>query len=141
MSIRSLGVASRIDRTRRRQDRLIDRLSMTDSPTILWVLLISPNPGSFPIRILCPPLFLLASLNYFLPQTAHNLSLYYQQIESAHLPPSVQAHRQAIVDRTRSLWKQGEESAKSGVKQVEGGVKGGLKKVEEQTGLKIGQKE
>lgn len=98
-----------------------------------------PDPllGSFPIRFLSPPLFLLGSLNYFLPRTAHNLSLYYQQVESAHLPPVIKEQRESLLKSARSLWRQADDKAHVAARKVEGGWKGGLEKVQEGTGLKV----
>ncbi|PWN21010.1 hypothetical protein BCV69DRAFT_282513 [Microstroma glucosiphilum] len=92
---------------------------------------------SFPIRFLSPPLFLLGSLNYFLPKTSHNLSLYYQQVESAHLPPIIKEQRESLVKSAKSLWRQADDKAHVAARKVEGGWKGGLEKVQEGTGLKI----
>lgn len=95
-------------------------------------------PGSLPIRLISPPLFFLASINYFLPKTSHNLALYYKEVEAAHLPPAVKEQREALVNSTRGLWSKGEEQAHVAAKKVEGGWKEGLAKVQEGTGLKVG---
>jgi organizing structure protein 2 len=93
---------------------------------------------SFPIRVLTPPLFLIGSLNYFLPKTAHNVSQYYLELESKHLPQSVREqrenalrlYRQSLGSAKVNLEKAKEESSKL--------VNKGLASVEQGTGLKVG---
>lgn len=99
--------------------------------------LFNRSPGSLPIRLVSPPLFFLASINYFLPKTSHNLSLYYQEIEARHLPASVKSQRESIAQSLRSAWGSTKESVHIATDKVEGGWKGGLARVQEETGLKV----
>lgn len=96
------------------------------------------DTGTLPIRLVSPPLFLFASLNYFLPHTAHNLSLYYQELEARHLPSAVKEQRESLVGSMRGLWGQSEAKVKEGVRVVEGGWSKGLERVERETGLRVG---
>lgn len=94
-----------------------------------------------PIRLVSPPLFFLASLNYFLPKTSHNLSQYYLELESRHLPSSVQSTRQEASASLRNLWNKGEQGVRSAADKAEGGWKEGLSRVQMETGLKIAEAE
>lgn len=94
-------------------------------------------PGSFPIRFITPPLFLLASLNYFHPKLSHNLSSYYVDLERAHAP-QLMRQRESLVGSLRNTFQSAThkvEQAKSG---AERGLRTGLNEVEKNTGLKFG---
>lgn len=91
---------------------------------------------AFPIRILTPPLALVASLNYFNPQLASNLGAYYTQVEQKYVP--------ALTEQRRQWQRQGKQVLDSTTKSVhelkdktEQGVRSGLQTVEQQTGLKV----
>ncbi|KAJ1025872.1 hypothetical protein NDA16_002498 [Ustilago loliicola] len=91
---------------------------------------------AFPIRILTPPLALIASLNFFNPHLAHNLGAYYTEVEQKYLP--------ALTEQRRSLQNQGKKYLDSTTKNIhelkdktEHGVRSGLETVEEKTGLKV----
>ncbi|CAO1616235.1 unnamed protein product [Parajaminaea phylloscopi] len=96
---------------------------------------------SLPIRLVAPPLFFLGSLNYFLPKTSHNLSLYYQELEARHLPSSVKSQREQLSSSLRSMWGQTRDSLQTATQKVEGGWKGGLTKVQQETGLQVAPSE
>ncbi|EPQ30704.1 uncharacterized protein PFL1_01605 [Pseudozyma flocculosa PF-1] len=92
---------------------------------------------SFPIRFITPPLFLVASLNYFQPKLATNLSSYYVELEKAHAP-ALTEQRESLVSAFRSSIQSAShkvEEAKSG---AERGLRSGLSEVEKSTGLKVG---
>lgn len=92
---------------------------------------------AFPIRILTPPLALIAGLNFFNPHLAHNLGAYYTEVEQQYLP--------ALTEQRRNLQKQGKKYLDSTTKNIhelkdktEQGVRSGLETVEQKTGLKLG---
>ena len=93
---------------------------------------------SFPLRFLTPPLFLVGSLNYFLPRTTQNVSNYYVELESRHLPPVVRQQRERLV----KLWQDSMGAAKGNLEKAREGtghlVQRGLQGVEQGTGLKVG---
>ncbi|UZJ56117.1 hypothetical protein CBS101457_005437 [Exobasidium rhododendri] len=93
---------------------------------------------SLPVRFLTPPLFLIGSLNYFLPKTTHNMSQYYLEVESAHLPPVVKDQRENFL----RLWHKSTGAAKQTLEKAREGtgelLHKGLQGVEDNTGLKVG---
>lgn len=91
---------------------------------------------AFPIRLLTPPIALVASLTYFNPQLARNLGTYYTELEHKYAP--------ALTEQRRQWQSKGEQVLKDTTKGVrelkdktEQGVRSGLQTVEEQTGLKV----
>ncbi|CAO1634468.1 unnamed protein product [Sympodiomycopsis kandeliae] len=91
---------------------------------------------TLPIRLISPPIFFFASLNYFLPKTSHNLSQYYQSVEAAHFP-AIKEQRESLVSSVRSLINKSEQTVSDAGKKAESGWKDGLNTVEKNTGLKV----
>jgi organizing structure protein 2 len=77
-------------------------------------------------------------MNYFLPRTTHNVSQYYLELESKHLPPVVAEQRRNIL----KTWHNSMGAAKDGLEKAREGtgelVQKGLQNVEQGTGLKVG---
>ncbi|KAN0065494.1 hypothetical protein ACQY0O_001331 [Thecaphora frezii] len=92
---------------------------------------------SFPIRFVTPPLFLLASLNYFQPKLSHNLADYYTALESKHAPTLTQ-HRQALVASFRDSLQGASQKVHQVGQDAQRGLRSGLSEVESATGLKVG---
>lgn len=92
---------------------------------------------SFPIRFLAPPLFLVGSLNYFLPKTSANLAGYYLELEKRYAP-SLTEPRQSLVKSGQKLWHQTEGLVEDARDAAAKGVKSGLEQVEKGTGLRVG---
>ncbi|PWY98969.1 hypothetical protein BCV70DRAFT_201186 [Testicularia cyperi] len=92
---------------------------------------------AFPIRFLTPPIALFASLNYFNPSLAHNLSSYYEDVERKHAP-SLTTYRHDLINSFNSYKNKTEQSLDSLKHKTQHSLKDGLNKVEQQTGLKVG---
>lgn len=92
---------------------------------------------SFPLRVLTPPVFLVASMRYLLPKTSHNISQYYLELEGRHFPPAMREQRENMVRTYESLRSQAGSQAER-VKEGSGDLfQRGLKGVEESTGLRV----
>ena len=93
--------------------------------------------GSLPIRLISPPVFFLASLNFFLPKFSHNLSDYYVSLEKAHVP-ALTEQREKLLESYRSARKGTEQQLGNLKHTAESSLQSGLQQVEQSTGLKVG---
>ncbi|KAF8636104.1 hypothetical protein AX17_003809 [Amanita inopinata Kibby_2008] len=93
---------------------------------------------SLPTRLLLPPLFLLLSAHHFLPGTSSNLSSYLGSVEDAYFPRVAEKHDVARA-HTRMTWERLREGTKEGREWVGRGMIGVVEKVQEVTGLKVGE--
>ncbi|SJX65065.1 uncharacterized protein SRS1_15891 [Sporisorium reilianum f. sp. reilianum] len=91
---------------------------------------------ALPLRVLTPPLALVASLHYFNPQLAANLGAYYEGLEGKYVPAFGEMRRGW--QNEGSKWVDGASKSVGELKErTEQGVRTGLKTVEQQTGLKV----
>lgn len=87
-------------------------------------------------RFSLPPVFLLVSMNQFLPKTSHNLASYFLSLERAHAPALADAHErlnQSIVstsEAAREAWIRARNGAVGGVERTVNELQG-------RTGLKL----
>lgn len=95
--------------------------------------------GAFPLRLLTPPLAFVASLNYFLPQTAANVGAFYRDVEAAHAP-AVREQRENLVHYTRGMANKVRGIAEEAKSEAEGKWEEGLQGVEKYSGLKVAGK-
>ncbi|KAG8985657.1 hypothetical protein FRB90_004520, partial [Tulasnella sp. 427] len=91
---------------------------------------------SLPVRLVLPPVFFAASLAYFLPKTADNLSSYLTSVEETYMP-GVAAQRKALnknvsetVSSTLKSYAKAKNAASDGIRQAR-------QQLEQQTGLKV----
>ena len=101
--------------------------------------LLTRSPGAFPLRLLTPPLAFVASLNYFLPQTAANVGAFYRDVEAAHAP-AVREQRENLVRYTRGMANKVRGIAEEAKSEAEGKWEEGLQGVEKYSGLKVAGK-
>jgi organizing structure protein 2 len=87
-------------------------------------------------RVLLPPTFFLLSCKYFLPKTTHNVAAYAGSLEEEHFPALAQKHAVAIA-HTHMTWERLRAAGISGRDQVQDGLGGAVRKVQELTGLKV----
>lgn len=87
-------------------------------------------------RVFLPPTFFLLSLNYFVPKTSQNVSVYAGSLEEEYLPTLAQKHAIAIA-HTHMTWERVRAASISGRDTVQGGLGGAVRKVQELTGLKV----
>jgi MICOS complex subunit MIC26 len=87
-------------------------------------------------RVLLPPTFFLLSCKYFLPKTTHNVAAYAGSLEEEHFPALAQKHAVAIA-HTHMTWERLRAAGISGRDQVQHGLGGAVRKVQELTGLKV----
>ncbi|KAJ8690804.1 hypothetical protein PTI98_012203 [Pleurotus ostreatus] len=112
------------------------------TPALLYVgistltgSILARNRG-LPTRILLPPVFLLASLNHFLPKTSANLSAYFSALEETYFPTLAEKHAIANA-HSRMTWERVKEGTQSGREGVIKGVEGAVEWVQGATGLKV----
>ncbi|PPQ78563.1 hypothetical protein CVT25_011774 [Psilocybe cyanescens] len=89
-----------------------------------------------PTRLLLPPIFLLASADYFLPKTSGNLSAYLGSLEDTYFPAFAQKHEVAKA-HSQMTWERVKEATKSGRERLDDGASSAVDKVQEVTGLKL----
>jgi organizing structure protein 2 len=87
-------------------------------------------------RVLLPPTFFLLSCKYFLPKTTHNVGAYAGSLEEEHFPALAQKHAVAIA-HTHMTWERLRAASVSGRDQVQDGLSGAVRRVQELTGLKV----
>lgn len=87
-------------------------------------------------RLTLPPTLFIFSLNYFLPQTTHNLSAYLSSLEETYFPTVAEKHAIANA-HSRMAWERLKEAAESGKDSVGLGTETALGKVQDLTGLKL----
>jgi organizing structure protein 2 len=87
-------------------------------------------------RALLPPTFFLLSCKYFLPKTTHNVAAYAGSLEEEHFPALAQKHAIAIA-HTHMTWERLRAASISGRDQVQDGLSGAVRRVQELTGLKV----
>jgi len=87
-------------------------------------------------RVFLPPTFFLLSLNYFLPKTSQNVSVYAGSLEEEYLPTLAQKHAVAIA-HTHMTWERVRAASISGRDTVQEGLGGAVRRVQELTGLKV----
>jgi MICOS complex subunit MIC26 len=87
-------------------------------------------------RLFLPPLFLLVSLNHFLPKTSHNLSLYFSELEERYAPSLKEKHDIANA-HTRMTWERAKEATKDGREGLSKATAGLVERVQDATGLKL----
>ncbi|KAI0031920.1 apolipo protein O-domain-containing protein [Vararia minispora EC-137] len=89
-------------------------------------------------RFVLPPAFFYFSFDHFLPKTSHNLKEYLGEVETHYFPVFAQKHATArahtamSIERLKSGWQSGLETAEEGVGKV-------VRAVEETTGLKVAE--
>ncbi|KAG9217606.1 hypothetical protein CCMSSC00406_0010425 [Pleurotus cornucopiae] len=112
------------------------------TPALLYVgistltgSILARNRG-LPTRVLLPPVFLLASLNHFLPKTSANLSGYLSALEETYFPTLAEKHAIANA-HSRMTWERVKEGTQSGREGVMKGVEGAVEWVQGATGLKV----
>ncbi|KAF9486623.1 hypothetical protein BDN71DRAFT_1514812, partial [Pleurotus eryngii] len=101
------------------------------TPALLYVgistltgSILARNRG-LPTRVLLPPVFLLASLNHFLPKTSANLSAYFSALEETYFPTVAEKHAIANA-HSRMTWERVKEGTQSGREGVMKGVEGAV---------------
>ncbi|KAJ8519807.1 hypothetical protein ONZ45_g3283 [Pleurotus djamor] len=87
-------------------------------------------------RFFVPPLFLVLSLNHFLPATSHNISLYLSDLEDTYFPTLAEKHAIANA-HSRMTWERIKDSTENGRSSVRKSAEGAVEWVQGQTGLKI----
>jgi organizing structure protein 2 len=116
----------------------------TLTPGLIYVLVagltgtVLTRTRSFPVRFLAPPLFTLAALPYFLPQTAHNLRRYVSDLEDKHAPELAASH-----DRFNQAlelhWHMGLDKLRGASDEARVWSSQAVHSVEEATGLKVAE--
>lgn len=93
---------------------------------------------SLPLRIIFPPILLAFSANHFLPKTTANLSEYLGSLEERYFPTLAEKH--AIANAHSAMtWERIKDATASGRASIYGGVATSVDKVQEVTGLKLGE--
>jgi len=87
-------------------------------------------------RLFLPPLFLILSLNQFLPKTSHNLSLYLSELEERYTPTLKEKHDIANA-HTRMTWERAKAATKDGREGVGRVAESLVGRVQDGTGLKL----
>ncbi|KZV61162.1 hypothetical protein PENSPDRAFT_619360 [Peniophora sp. CONT] len=90
------------------------------------------------IRTLLPPTLFVAASSHFLPKTTHNVRSYFAELEEKHTPQLAYVHNTGIA-HTRMTWDRAVEAIIDGRRVTGEKTEGIVKKVEEATGLKLGQ--
>ncbi|KAJ3817083.1 apolipo protein O-domain-containing protein [Lentinula raphanica] len=93
---------------------------------------------SLPLRLTFPPLLFAVSSYHFLPKTTTNVTSYFGSLEDRYLPSLAEKHDIAKA-HSEMTWERTKEMIQRARNNFEGGVVGGASKVEEVTGLKIGE--
>ena len=91
-----------------------------------------------PVRFLLPPVFLIASARHFLPKTTHNLSSYLGSLEDKYFPTLAEKHGIANAHGAMT-WQRVKDATEEGRKQTEKLASSAVDKVQELTGLKLGE--
>lgn len=89
-----------------------------------------------PTRIFVPPIFLLVTLNHFLPKTSHNIATYFSELEQRYTPGLREKHLTAKA-HSQMTWERAKEATKGGREGLGKGVEGLVGRVQETTGLKL----
>jgi MICOS complex subunit MIC26 len=89
-----------------------------------------------PTRLLLPPLFLVISLNQFLPKTSENLTSYFGSLEETYFPTFAQKHDVANA-HTRMTWERIKDSTHNGRAWLNRGAETTVHRVQDLTGLKL----
>ena len=92
---------------------------------------------SLPVRLFLPSALFVFSLQHFLPETTSNLSDYLGSVEEAYFPNLAQKHAIANA-HARMTWERAKEGTKESREWVGRGVHWSVRRVEEVTGLKLG---
>ncbi|KAJ4468835.1 apolipo protein O-domain-containing protein [Lentinula aciculospora] len=114
------------------------------TPSILYIGVstltgsILTRSRSLPLRLIFPPLLFALSSAHLLPKTTSNLSSYLGSLEDTYAPAIAQKHDVAIAHSVMA-WGRIKEAAQDARKSLEGSVLGGVGKVQEVTGLKVGE--
>lgn len=87
-------------------------------------------------RLLLPPIFLVASANYFLPKTTDNLSAYLGSLEERHFPILAEKHDIAKA-HSQMAWERVKDSTANSRAHINKGAVVAVEKVQEFTGLKL----
>ncbi|KIL61638.1 hypothetical protein M378DRAFT_179977 [Amanita muscaria Koide BX008] len=115
------------------------------TPNVLYIgistltgSIIARNRSLLGARLFLPSAFFLFSLHHFLPETTENLKTYLGEVEERYLPHVAQKHAVANA-HTRMLVDRIKEETKEGRERFRKGVEWGVYKVQEVTGLKVGE--
>ncbi|PFH46967.1 hypothetical protein AMATHDRAFT_68632 [Amanita thiersii Skay4041] len=92
---------------------------------------------SLPVRFFLPTTFFLLSFNHFLPKTASNLAAYLGSLEDVYAPGLAEKHRVANA-HTAMAWDRFKEATKEAREKLSHGMENVIGKVQETTGLKVG---
>jgi len=92
---------------------------------------------SLPIRLLLPPIFFAASLSYFLPKTATNVSDYLSSLETKYAPGVAARHTEINKSISDSYSNAVKTYSKAKVTATDS-VLQARRQIEQQTGLKVG---
>ncbi|VDC05561.1 unnamed protein product [Peniophora sp. CBMAI 1063] len=90
------------------------------------------------IRTLLPPTLFVAASSHFLPQTTSNVRAYFAELEEKHAPGLADVHNTAIA-HSQMTWARAVDAISNGRRVTVEKTEGVVKKVEETTGLKLGQ--
>ncbi|KAH7907074.1 apolipo protein O-domain-containing protein [Hygrophoropsis aurantiaca] len=93
---------------------------------------------ALPTRFLLPPSLLLFSFAHFLPKTAANVGEYAEELEERFIPAFGEKRRIGVA-HSQMGWERAKEGVLMGRERLGQGVEGLVKRVEEGTGLKVGQ--
>ncbi|KAJ3925816.1 MAG: apolipo protein O-domain-containing protein [Lentinula lateritia] len=93
---------------------------------------------SIPLRLIFPPLLFALSSAHFLPKTSSNFTSYLGSLEDTYFPTLAQKHDVAKA-HSAMTWDRAKEAVEGASRSVEGGVLGGVEKMQKVTGLKVGE--
>ncbi|KAJ3785771.1 apolipo protein O-domain-containing protein [Lentinula aff. detonsa] len=128
------------------ENRLKSLMSPDESltPSVLYIGVatltgsILTRSRSLPLRLTVPPLLLALSSSHFLPKTTSNVTSYFGSLEDKYLPSLAEKHNIAKA-HSEMTWERAKEMIERARNNFEGGVVGGVGKVQEVTGLKLGE--
>ncbi|EGO28782.1 hypothetical protein SERLADRAFT_459578 [Serpula lacrymans var. lacrymans S7.9] len=92
---------------------------------------------SLPTRIILPPTLFIAAFVHFLPKTASNVGDYAEELEDRYIPKFGEKRRIGVA-HSRMGWERAKEGVATGQESFGKGVQGVVDKVQEVTGLKLG---
>ncbi|GAV99669.1 3-beta hydroxysteroid dehydrogenase isomerase family [Lentinula edodes] len=93
---------------------------------------------SIPLRLIFPPLLFALSSAHFLPKTTSNFTSYLGSLEDTYFPTLAQKHDVAKA-HSAMTWDRAKEAVEGARRSVEGGVLSGVEKMQQVTGLKVGE--
>ena len=85
-----------------------------------------------------PPTLFVAASSHFLPKTTANVRAYFAELEEKHAPALADAHSTAIA-HSQMTWARAVEAVSDGRRVTGEKTEGVVRKIEEATGLKLGQ--